>query len=84
MFVLIHKDVLTSGGIHMNETVKYLSAIQIAESKCYPFTLGQVRHYLLMRHRNGLDKAVLKIGKRLYLRRDLFDQWIESNQGGDQ
>ena len=51
---------------------QYLSIRQIAESERYPFTLGQIRHYLLMRHRNGLDKAVFKIGKRLYLRQDLF------------
>ncbi len=50
----------------------------ILESDQYPFTMGQVRHMLLMRHRNGLQVAVRKIGKRLYLRRDLFDQWIES------
>lgn len=63
---------------------EYYSPQQVANSSCYPFTLGQIRHYLLMRHRNGLEKAVRKIGKRLYLRRDLFEQWIESNQGGDQ
>lgn len=65
------------------EQFQYLTTTQIAKSDCYPFTLGQIRHYLLIRHRNGLDKAVRKIGKRLYLRRDLFEQWIESNQGGD-
>lgn len=58
------------------------SASQIASNPKYPFTLGQIRHYLLKRHQNGLEKAVRKIGKRLYLRRDLFEQWIESYQGG--
>ena len=58
----------------------YLEAKQIADSENYPFSIGQMRHYLLIRHRNGLDKAVRKIGKRLYLRKDLFDQWIESHQ----
>lgn len=66
------------------EQVQYLTITQIAKNDCYPFTLGQIRHYLLMRNRNGLEKAVRKIGKRIYLRRDLFEQWIESNQGGDQ
>lgn len=61
----------------------YLEPKQIVESDNYPFSIGQVRHYLLMRHRNGLEKAVRKIGKRLYLRKDLFDQWIENQgQGG--
>lgn len=57
---------------------QYLTTDQIASSNRYPFTLGQIRHYLLMRHKNGLNSAVRKIGKRLYLRRDLLEQWIES------
>lgn len=61
---------------------QYLSIKQIANQGRYPFTLGQMRHYLMMRHRNGLEKAVYKIGKRIYLRQDLFEQWIESKQGG--
>ena len=64
---------------------EYWSPQQIAESTQYPFTEGQVRHYLLKRHRNGLEKAVRKIGKRLYLRLDLFEAWIEaqSTQRGE-
>lgn len=59
-------------------TNEYLSIKQIAECDEYPFTLGQMRHYLIMRHKNGLAAAVRKIGKRLYMRKDLFEQWIES------
>jgi len=68
----------------MNDTVKYLSIRQVAESGKYPFTLPMIRHYLLHRHRNGLSKAVRKIGKRLFLRADLLDAWIEeqASQGG--
>jgi hypothetical protein len=68
----------------MDEIAKYLSAQQIEDSPRYPFSMGQIRHFLLNRHKNGLNKAVRKIGKRLYLRRDLFEAWIESNQGGAQ
>lgn len=57
---------------------EYWSPQQIVSSGKYPFTMGQVRHLLLYRHRNGLQEAVRKIGKRLVLRIDLFDQWIES------
>lgn len=62
----------------------YLGIQQTADADCYPFTVGQLRHYLSLRHRNGLDRAVRKVGKRLYLRQDLFEQWIESqnNEGG--
>ena len=58
---------------------KYMSVNQVADSKEYPFTLGQVRHYLIKRHRNGLAKAIRKIGKRIYIHKALFDQWIESH-----
>ncbi len=57
---------------------QYCSPQQIVKNGKYPFTIGQMRHLLLYRHRNGLEKAVRKIGKRLVLRMDLFDSWIES------
>ena len=61
----------------MDNQIVYLAAQQIVDNSRYPFTMGQLRHFLLKRHKNGLDKAVRRIGKRLYLRQDLFDQWIE-------
>jgi hypothetical protein len=57
---------------------KYLSVNQIAKSREYPFSLGQLRYYLTKRHLNGLDKSVRKIGKRIYVHKDFFEQWIES------
>lgn len=62
---------------------QYLSIKQIAESNQYPFSNGQIRHYLTLRHKNGLDAAIRKIGKRLYLRKDLFEAWIESQASKD-
>lgn len=62
---------------------RYLSTNQIVENENYPFTLGQMRHFLLMRHKNGLEQAVRKLGRRLYLREDLFEQWIEKQGGSD-
>lgn len=68
----------------MNDNIKYLSTKQVVISGKYPFTLPMIRHYLLHRHKNGLEKAVRKIGKRLFLREDLLDAWIESqaSKGG--
>jgi len=60
------------------EKLKYWTISQIAKSDLYPFTLAQMRHHLLIRDINGLEKAVRKIGKRLIIRMDLFDKWIES------
>lgn len=64
------------------ENFLYWSPKQIVTSGKYPLSMGQVRHLLLFRHRNGLQKAVRKIGKRLMLRVDLFDQWIEKQSAG--
>ncbi len=61
---------------------EYWSPRQIVNSGKYPFTMGQIRHLLLHRHRNSLEKAVRKIGKCLVIRMDLFDQWIEKQSAG--
>lgn len=63
---------------------EYWSTQQIISRGKYPFSMGQLRYYLMRRHKNGLEKAVRKIGKRLYLKIDLFEEWIESqsSQGG--
>ncbi len=61
-------------------TFEYWSPRQIVDSGKYPFTMGQIRHLLLHRHRNGLQNAVRKIGKRLMFRLDLFEQWIEEQK----
>lgn len=65
----------------MDNQIVHVTVQQIVDDPRYPFTMGQVRHFLLKRHKNGLDKAVRRIGKRLYLRQDLFDQWIEEKGG---
>lgn len=65
----------------MND-IRYLSIKQIVEEDKYPFTLPMMRHYLLHRHRNGLESAVRKVGKRLFLRSDLFDDWLEQKREG--
>ncbi|MCB1117981.1 MAG: hypothetical protein KDK50_05305 [Chlamydiia bacterium] len=62
---------------------EYWSPQKIASSGRYCLSIGQIRHLLLFRHRNGLEKAVRKVGKRLLLRIDLFDQWIESYGKGE-
>jgi hypothetical protein len=61
----------------MNITYKTIQ--DIASDKNYPFSLGQLRSFILKRQENGLDKAVRKIGKRIYIRIDLFDEWIEKH-----
>ena len=62
---------------------EYMSPQQVVFSGRYPLTIGQMRHFLLMRHKNGLQKAVRKVGKRLMLRIDLFESWIEEQKEGN-
>ena len=55
--------------------------IAIADkAKNGPFTLGQVRWWVFNEHNNGLAAAdaVVRIGRRVYLDEDRFDDWIES------
>jgi hypothetical protein len=59
---------------------EYWSPEKIIRSGKYPFSMGQLRHFLLHRHSNGLQVAIRKIGKRLLFRIDLFDDWIESKK----
>jgi hypothetical protein len=65
----------------MSDFSKYVSPEQIVADPRFPFTMGMLRHYLLHRHSNGLQKAVRKVGKRLFLRLDLFEAWIEKQSG---
>lgn len=57
---------------------EYWSPKQIIESKRFPLSMGQLRHLLLNRHKNGLEDAVRKIGRCLAFRMDLFVAWIET------
>lgn len=56
----------------------YLTLDQIVACQRYPFTKAQIRHFLMNRNENGLDNVIRQIGKRIYFREDLFQQWIES------
>ena len=58
--------------------IKYVSIDDIVNNDKYPFTKGQLRHHISKRKTYGLATSIRKIGKRIYIREDLFDEWIES------
>jgi hypothetical protein len=60
----------------------FWSPQQLIASGKYPLTMGQIRHLLLHKHKNGLQDAVYKVGKRLMFRVDLFDRWLEKQKEG--
>jgi len=59
-------------------TIQYLNFKQICEK--YPFSQGQLKYFLSRRFTNGFSNCVRKIGKRLYFRVDLLDEWIEERK----
>ena len=61
----------------MNEEKTLVTKKQILENPIYPFSKGQIDYFFTNRHKNGLESAVRKIGKRVYIRLDIFNSWIE-------
>lgn len=61
---------------------EYWTFKQICESKRFPFTKGQLSKLAMDRAKNGLDKCIFKVGKKLIFRIDLFEKWIESHTNG--
>jgi len=58
---------------------KYVSLKDIVENENYPFNKGQMNYFILKRRQNGLLNAVRQIGNRIYIRLDLFNEWLESH-----
>jgi hypothetical protein len=50
---------------------------QIAADPSFCFTIPMLRYYVLHAHKNGLAKAIRKIGRKILIRRDLFIEWLE-------
>ncbi len=58
---------------------KYMSIDDLVKDDKYPFTKAQLRHFVAKRKQNGLITSIRKIGRRIYIREDLFDKWIDSH-----
>lgn len=58
---------------------EYMTLEELLKSKKCPLKKGCLRTFLLHRKENGLAKCIRKIGKKLYFRVDLFEEWIESH-----
>jgi hypothetical protein len=61
----------------INREESYCTIKQIASDPQFCFTAPMLRYYVLHAHKNGLAKALRKIGKKVLIRRDLFIEWIE-------
>ena len=56
-----------------------MSIKQIGKDDKYPFSKGQLTSLLAKRKENGLYKAVCQVGRRIYLKENLFDFWLDSH-----
>jgi|FreactTroBogLake_1042271.scaffolds.fasta_scaffold24669_5 hypothetical protein len=65
----------------MINMLKWMSLNQLLADGKYPFTRGQMRSFMMAKNTNGLNKVIRKIGKIVYFRIDLFEEWIESHKG---
>ena len=52
---------------------------QLCESRPY-LTPGALRWLLFNRDQNGLKSAVIKIGRKLLIDEDKFDEWVRSHR----
>jgi len=57
--------------------VRYMTLKQLAEDDRFPFTIAQLRDYMI-KPKSGLRKIAKRIGKKLIFREDEFIAWIES------
>lgn len=55
----------------------YRTVRQLAEDPAFCFTVPMLRYYVLHAHRNGLSKALRRVGRKVLIRRDLFIDWLE-------
>lgn len=64
---------------------EYVTKKQLANDPSLCFTEAMLSYYLLHRNRNGLHRAVRKIGRKIVIRKDLFLERIEkqSQEKGD-
>ena len=55
---------------------KYLDFETILEH--YPIKRSTLRNYFFHRETNGLNKSVIKINRKLMIKREEFEAWLES------
>ncbi len=55
----------------------YRTVRQLANDPAFCFTIPMLRYYVLHAHRNGLSKALHRVGRKVLIHRDLFIEWLE-------
>ena len=63
----------------MNKT--YLTVKQMA-AKHPAFSEASLRYHIFNETRNGLDKALIRVGKKILINEDAFWDWLENQRMG--
>jgi hypothetical protein len=59
--------------------MKLMTMKQTAEQ--HPaFTVPSLRWHLQQRNASGLSKATVKVGRRIYIDSDAFNEWLETQR----
>lgn len=61
----------------MSSLLKYYSVEQFCQTNA--LTNGTVRNWIFNGKKIGFDKCVYRIGKKILIRQDKFEEWMESN-----
>lgn len=59
---------------------KFITMRQIADSEKYPFTWSAITKLIHRSKDNGLHDAVFRVGRKVLIREDLFDKWLQSRK----
>lgn len=60
---------------------QYLTVKQMAE-KHPAFSESSLRYHIFHEHKNGIDKAIRRIGRKIIINENLFFEWLESQAKG--
>jgi hypothetical protein len=59
----------------------YLTVKQMA-AKHPAFSEASLRYHIFNETRNGLDKALIRVGKKILINEDAFWDWLENQRMG--
>jgi hypothetical protein len=68
-------------GIGEKARISFLTPNQLVDSASGVITQGQLRRWLLHREENGLNRAVVQRGRRLWLDEQKFWAWFAGEEG---
>jgi len=55
---------------------------QLTSAQGSPFSEGALRWLIFNAEENGLDVALIRVGRRVFLDIERFSEWLEERRGG--